>query len=132
MLSDKVSDYSAGNYTTFNRKVNAVGGVNLDNQEVLSYKGAGNDHEKLSIKSSSMVRSISHKKLEPLVYKGPPEAKLTNTLRTQSLHFDRGLSYVMIKGKVRPSENYIYKQMLPYTNVQGFQSLQVKSSSSRH
>lgn len=67
MLSDKVSDYSAGNYTTFNRKVNAVGGVNLDNQAVLSYKGAGNDHEKLSIKSSSMVRSISHKKLEPLV-----------------------------------------------------------------
>jgi len=67
MLSDKVSDYSTGNYTTFNRKVNAVGGVNLDNQAGLSYKVAGNDHEKLSLKSSSIVRSVSHTKLEPLV-----------------------------------------------------------------
>lgn len=43
-----------------------------------------------------------------------------NTLRAQSLQFNRGLSYVMIKGKVQPSEKYIYKSMMPYTNAQQF------------
>ena len=38
----------------------------------------------------------------------------------------------MVKGKVQPSEKYIYKSMMPYTNAQQFQSVQVKSSKDRH
>jgi hypothetical protein len=67
MLSEQVSDYSVGNHTNFNRKINAGGGLNFDNQAAFSYNGAGNDYEKYSVKSNLLVRSISHKKLEPLI-----------------------------------------------------------------
>ena len=38
----------------------------------------------------------------------------------------------MVKGKVQPSEKYIYKNMLPYTSAQNYQSIAVKSSTNRH
>ena len=48
------------------------------------------------------------------------------------MKFNQGLSFVSVKGKVQPSEKYIYKQMLPYTNAQSFASVQVKTSANRH
>lgn len=38
----------------------------------------------------------------------------------------------MVKGRVQPSEKYISKSMMPYTNAQKYQSIQIKSSTSRH
>ena len=92
------------------------------------------DFDKRSFQSA-MTRSVSTKKLKPINH--PSGSKLASaqqskTLRAQSLHFNRGLSYVMVKGKVQPSEKYIYRQMLPYTNADKFQQIQVKSSISRH
>ena len=78
------------------------------------------------------ARSMSTKKFKPINYMKPSWKDDKNTLRAQSLQFNRGLSYVMIKGKVQPSEKYIYKSMMPYTNAQQFQSVQIKSSKDRH
>ena len=50
----------------------------------------------------------------------------------QNLHFKQGLTYVMVKGKVQPSEKYIYRNMLPYTNVNSFSQVQIRASQSRH
>ena len=38
----------------------------------------------------------------------------------------------MVKGKVQPSENYIYNKMLPYTGAQQFKSVHIKSTQNRH
>ena len=46
------------------------------------------------------VRSMSTKKLKPVNYMKPSWKDDKNALRAQSLQFDRGLSYVMVKGKV--------------------------------
>ena len=45
-----------------------------------------------------------------------------------SYKFDQPLTYVMVKGKVQPSEKYIYKNMLPYTNANKFQSMRIKTT----
>ena len=63
---------------------------------------------------------MSTKKLRKVDYLKPSWKEDKNALRAQSLQFNRGLSYVMIKGKVQPSEKYIYKSMMPYTNAQQF------------
>ena len=74
-----------------------------------------------SIGTHQNARSMSSHKLKPitLVKRGDTmrssKQGTDNAARTQSLHFKGGLTYVMIKGKVQPSEKYIYKNMLPYT-----------------
>jgi len=52
--------------------------------------------------------------------------------QSQSLQFNQGLSFVMVKGKVQPSEKYINKMMLPYTAAQKYTSMSIKSSLNRH
>ena len=55
--------------------------------------------DKQSFKTMN-VRSMSTKKLKPVNYMKPSWKDDKNALRAQSLQFDRGLSYVMVKGKV--------------------------------
>jgi len=63
---------------------------------------------------------MSSKKMRSVNYLKPAWKEDKNTLKAQSLQFNKGLSYVMVKGKVQPSEKYIYKSMMPYTNAQQF------------
>jgi hypothetical protein len=134
------SDYDAGHRSHLVNRYGAgqsgsgFNGAGRHSPHPYSSIGGGDQDDKQSFKSA-MVRSMSHKRLKPIGGVGlrsVVENGKANALRAQSLHFNGGLSYVMVKGKVQPSEKYIYKQMLPYTNVQGFSSLQVKSSTTRH
>jgi len=63
---------------------------------------------------------MSTKKLRPINYLKSQVDRDRNPMKAQSLQFNQGLSYVMVKGKVQPSEKYIYKKMLPYTGAQNF------------
>ena len=108
-------------------------GVGRDYFSVIGgQKPSANENQDAQSSKTLKVRSMSSKKLRPVNYMKPSWKLDKNTLHAQSLQFNQGLSYVMVKGQVQPSEKYIYKSMMPYTNAQQFQSVQIKSSKDRH
>ena len=60
---------------------------------------ATDETDRISSKTLN-VRSMSTKRIKPVNYDKPSWKEDKNALRAQSLQFNKGLSYVMIKGKV--------------------------------
>ena len=67
----------------------------------------------LKVKSLSARRKEDSKSM--LEYRSNKVVK-----RATSISINSGLTYVMVKGKVQPSEKYIYKGLTPYTNTQPY------------
>ena len=75
------------------------------------------------------MKSVSAKKLKPIHSKVDLKDKKKQKM-TQSLVFNQGLTFVMRKGKVVPTEKYVSSYMMPYTSME-YQSVQLKSDANR-
>ena len=77
------------------------------------------------------LKSVSGKKLKPLFTEKKAAMERKSRKMTQSLLFNQGLTFVLRKGKVVPTEKYVSSYMMPYTSMD-YQSVQLRSNVNRH
>lgn len=99
VMDDNASEYSVGYASQATRNLYNI------NQSDRYSTIAPDDIERRSMHSAALVRSLSSKKLRPIGSAFQKSIEGTRTekhsaLKSQSLVFNKGLSYVMVKGKV--------------------------------
>ena len=78
--------------------------------------------------SSFRLKPIQGKSIDNLL--GQTQYKssiLSNAESSQNLQFMNKLTYVLVKGKMQPSEKYIKTSMMPYNNA----TVKIKPNNSR-
>ena len=111
--ADLNSNYSAGRFSSFTRQP----GGDVSKSAHFSIKDPAEDKpyspKTLNVKSHSARKHKDDSKSK-LEYRSH---KLN---KRNSIEINSSLTYVMVKGKVQPSEKYIYKGLTPYTNNQPY------------
>ena len=105
--ADMNSNYSAGRFSSFTRQP----GAEVSKSAQFSVDEKPESPRTLKVKSLSARREKDDEKSK-LEFRSNKMVK-----RATSISINSGLTYVMVKGKVQPSEKYIYKGLTPYTNT---------------